>query len=235
MRPLTTNERQEVLDFIDLFYPAEQKEVGDIHQLIYTQGQCFRFAQMLRIAFKQHSPVIVGTGIMTPTTSLEDVINEIEHCTYNHYYCKIGNECFDISGVRDWSDDDYYHVLVHQWRGEPLMDMFEECLDENKHFNGDWRCICELTDDEVLKVEKQLKDKYHRPDMHKWLLSVIEGFGCKPSERFLTARWLKHRAGGTVGNYKFTGGPFPLLDCKPVVINGVQYCDGGIAEDIYAD
>lgn len=34
--------RQDVIDFINLFRPQEQPNVGSWHELIYANGQCFR-------------------------------------------------------------------------------------------------------------------------------------------------------------------------------------------------
>jgi len=172
----------DVMNFIDLFHPAEQEMVGTINDIIYSHGQCFRFAQMLCRAFAAEDARIVGTGTIPKGTKYHDLRAEILRGTYNHYYACI-NECYyDINGcagetaadlgvdeqihdINEFTNDDVHRI---EWLA-PYFNRKQTSIESVKLMRI-------LTHNEIVSVLAHLKSHYHNELLDKSLLLAVKDF-----------------------------------------------------------
>lgn len=170
---------QDVIGFIELFHPKEQPSVGLWHELIYANGQCFRFAQILCTAFRHYDSHIVGVGMMSAGTPYRILQKEVLHGTYNHYYARIDGSYYHIFGC-DGSDPSDFEVDVEILDPSDFRtDDVREITWLSRYFNED-QCLKEdtkfmrvLSQEEINSV-LQLGERYHNPRLEAALTDCIK-------------------------------------------------------------
>lgn len=175
------NIRQDVIKFIELFHPKEQPNVGAWHELIYANGQCFRFAQILCTAFQHYDSHIVGVGTMLIGTSYRALQEEVLRGTYNHYYTYIDGSYYHIFGC-DGSDPSDFEVDVE------IRDPSDLCTDDvreipwlSKYFD-EHQCLKEdtkfmrvLSQDEINSILQHI-ERYHNQRLEAALVDCIKHY-----------------------------------------------------------
>jgi hypothetical protein len=170
---------QEVIDFIELFHPKEQPSVGLWHELIYANGQCFRFAQILCTAFHHYDSHIVGVGMMLEGTPYHTLRKEVLRGTYNHYYARIDGSYYHIFGC-DGSDPSDFGVDVEildpsDFRTDNVHEIawLSHYFDEHQCLKADTKFMRVLSQEEINSV-LQLGERYHNPRLEAALTDCIK-------------------------------------------------------------
>lgn len=173
--------RQDVIEFIELFHPQEQPSVGEWHELIYANGQCFRFAQILCAAFRHYDSHIVGVGTMLEGTSYHALQEEVLRGTYNHYYACIDGSYYHIFGC-DGSDPSDFEVDVeiHDLSDLHTDDVREipwlsKYFDEHQCLKEDTKFMRVLSQDEIDSVLRH-SERYHNQRLETALADCIKHY-----------------------------------------------------------
>lgn len=170
---------QEVIDFIELFHPKEQPNVGAWHEFIYTHGQCFRFAQILCTAFRHYNSHIVGVGMMPEGTPYHTLQKEVLRGTYNHYYARIEGSYYHIFGCEGSDPSDFgVDVEIHdpsEFRTDDVREIpwLSHYFDEHQCLKADTKFMRVLSQDEINSV-LQLGARYHNPRLKAALTDCIK-------------------------------------------------------------
>ena len=170
---------QEVLDFIELFHPKEQSNVGIRHELIYANGQCFRFAQILCTAFRHYDSRIVGVGMMSEGTPYHTLQKEVLRGTYNHYYARIDGSYYHIFGCDGLDPSDFeVDVEIHDpsdFRTDDVREIpwLSHYFDEHQCLKEDTKFMRVLSQEEINSV-LQLGERYHDPRLEAALTDCIK-------------------------------------------------------------
>lgn len=170
---------QEVMGFIELFHPKEQLHLGILHDIVYTTGQCFRFAQILCTAFRHYDSHIVGVGMVPEGTPYHTLRKEVLQGTYNHYYARIAGSYYHILGC-DGSDPSAFGVDVEildpsDFRTNDVREItwLSHHFDEHQCLKEDTKFMHVLSQDEIHSVLR-LGERYHNPRLETVLTDCIK-------------------------------------------------------------
>lgn len=166
------NIHTKVMNFIRLFHPEEQMEVSEVHLYMYTNGQCFRFAQILHTAFFNYDPKIIGYGRVATAHKVSKMSGLIENCMYNHFVCEINHKEYDIAGEY-FCDPDIPTITIPIRDKQQIDQILAPMVKSDGTFDSDYRFRYQLSDADITYVLSNNLESYRNVSMTDDLMDVL--------------------------------------------------------------